>query len=168
MPYIPDEHFAYCVAQAGPSPWMHFVRGALKLHDAGFGSKSWQAVHGRQAMSEAMVALNGQPLAFFGGLTREETHRYPGDDRPASEVPDALEVLERKLAAPESSLAYVVHDRGWTPGGLIPGHSTKPHPTRAAALLERDGPCEGDGNVYIVERENENWRVIAVAIPESK
>ncbi|AFU87888.1 hypothetical protein CcrColossus_gp018 [Caulobacter phage CcrColossus] len=103
MPYIPDEHFAYCVEQAAPSPWMHLVRGALKLYDAGHGSKSWQAVHGRQAIGEAMVALNGAPLAFFGGLTRDESYRYKGDDRPASEVPDALETLAALLAPLEQA-----------------------------------------------------------------
>lgn len=101
MPHNPDEYFAYCVEQAGPLPWLHFVRGALKMKGAGFGSKSSAAFHGWQAMGDALVALNGAPLAYFGGMTRDETHRFKSDDRPASEVPDALAELERRLSAPD-------------------------------------------------------------------
>lgn len=99
MAYVPDQYVAHCTEEAGPSPWMHLVRGAITLYNAGFGSKSYKALEGRQAIGSAIVALNGAPLAFHGGMTREPDFRYPGDTR--AEVPDALEALARKLDAPD-------------------------------------------------------------------
>lgn len=101
MGYNPDEYAAACIEEAGPSPWLTFVNGALDLYRAGFGSKSQAALDARSKMGACIVALNGHPLAFYGGMTRDESQRFPGDDR--ATIPDAMEVLARKLSGPDLS-----------------------------------------------------------------
>lgn len=139
--YVPDEYVTACIEEAGPSPVLAFVTAALDLYRAGFGSKSRAAFDAWHRMGSAMVAMNGAPLAFHGGLTRDG-QPWPGrpEDAPP-EVPDILRRLELALLA----------------AGLAEAPEGREDPPQSSLLLCDDGPVTisletEDGRIEIVGR----------------
>lgn len=120
--YEPDKYVAACIEQAGPSPFLTLVTATLDLHRAGFGSKSKAAFAAWERIGACMVALNGVPLAFNGGLTRDGVP-YPDADAPAN-VPDVMERLRVALIA----------------AGLATVPEGREDPPQSSELLCDDGP----------------------------
>lgn len=94
MAFVPDPYVTRCAAEVEPSPIMTLICAAMDLHRCGAGSQSKRARAAYDLIGAAMVALNGQPLMFKGGLTRDpEAPVYPGAEA-EPEAPDVMATLE--------------------------------------------------------------------------
>ncbi len=96
--YHPDQYVAACIAEAGPSPMATLIKAAVDWYGYGPGSKAEGARKARSLIGAAMVALNGNPLAFQGGLNRDPAaplypNSPPGLDVLAVVESDAFKAL---------------------------------------------------------------------------
>lgn len=90
MAFAPDPYVAQCAAEVEPSPVMTLIAAAVDLHRCGAGSQSAPARAAYHLIGSALVAMNGHPLMFKGGINRDpEAPIYPG----AEGEPEAQDVM---------------------------------------------------------------------------
>lgn len=105
--------------EAGPSPWLTFIKAAMTWKRHGVGSKAQAVYDASIVMGSCILTLNGAPTAFYGGMVRDDdAPSYPDDTRDRAAIPDAMAVLAAKLDAPDytavmnAALAVIDSDGG--------------------------------------------------------